>query len=420
MHQFLANSYVVTLPFIFAFTAGGGRLTPTIAVSAAMMIAMMADVGRKRVLPRQARMVLLASLPLLLYVLVNPLLTDSFGAKSVMHYLSYCASLVLFYIVPALFLSLYSPWISVDGVLKVLTASLVLTAGYALLQFSMRNLFELNIEAYLPFPSGIEADSMFLGRFYRARGFAPEPGHFALYLEMSIPFMAFYFTRGGQRHSWAVKLFCFFIVGLAVIATASPVPLFLLTSVFFVVALAVRPRLRAVGWIGIAAMLAIGVGIGYVIDSTLQGVVSFREMAWQFAFDKIGSYSADDRASRLDTAVTVFSQFGPVGHLFGGGAAIADKLGLGGDQTIFLLYPLIVTELGLVGLMLFGALLFWFSMSARSLPGVGRRMWWWGFLTMLLHYAIVANYWYPYLWFFGVFPMLFSREHLAGSNRESA
>lgn len=410
MYQLVASLYVGTLPFIFALTAAEGRATPTMLVSVVMLFLLVID-GRMRAEDRPAvRSVLLTGLPLLCYVLVGPVLTNSFETRSLTHYLAYATSVVLFFMVPALFLSINSHRISPDRVLKALTAGLLLASGYAVVQFLLRNAFDINIESYLPFPGGIEADSTVLGLYYRARGFAPEPGHFALYLEACTPFMAYYFSRNRQRIGTLARWACFCMVGLAILATASPVPLLVMSLAFGLAAILVRPRLRLAGWASIAAVVGLICVAVLALGRMGQGADSAADLAWELAFGKVGSYSADDRLHRLDTARSIIDASGPYHHLVGSGAAVSEKLGLADDQTIFLLYPLLVAEIGLLGLALFCFAFAGFALKAGSLPDAGRRYWWWGFLTVLMHYSIIANYWYPYLWFFGVVPYLF-QEH---------
>jgi hypothetical protein len=410
VHQVLANLYVASLPFIFAFTAGAGRLTPTLGISALMLVVMLVDGRATGGGMRNARVAVLAGMPLLIYLAISPLLTDSFGIKSLTHYAAYAVSLIFFYIVPAAFVALNRDKLSADGVLGALTSSAVVASVYAIAQFALKNTVGLNIETFLPVPDGIEAESMFLGLYYRARGFAPEPGHFALFLETCLPFIVYFFSRNAARIGKARKVASIGVVVVAILTTASPVPIFLLTMNFFLVAVLIRPRMRVLGWLGIGGVaIALAAAI-YYLDVVLQGSAPLRELVWQFLFDKVDSFSAEDRMSRLETARQIVAEAGTFAQLFGNGAAITYKLGLGDDQTIFLLYPLLFVELGLIGLLLFALLFGCFALTAKRLPGLGGRLWWWGFLSILMHYIIIGNYWYPYLWLFGVIPYLFDKD----------
>ena len=92
-----------------------------------------------------------------------------------------------------------------------------------------------------------------------------------------------------------------------------------------------------------------------------------------------------------------------IDYIIGHGPNATVSLGYPSELTILLLFPLLFVELGAIGILLFLSIVSVFLFKSVSIHGNVRFYVQASLISVLLHYVFISNYWYPYLWFLGIF-----------------
>ncbi len=136
------------------------------------------------------------------------------------------------------------------------------------------------------------------------------------------------------------------------------------------------------------------------------------DLVFTNSLEKLDSGSSDDRLNRLNVFLNIVDSMNIFDFFFGFGPNATVSLGYGELFTIVLLYPLVFVELGLFGLLSFGLIISYFIYYSFSLYGKIRFYIQVSLIAVLIHYLFIANYWYPYLWFLGIFIYLYPKLEL--------
>lgn len=231
-------------------------------------------------------------------------------------------------------------------------------------------------------------------RFFRARGTVVESGHLAMYLLMFAPFVYHY-----QLNINKSKLKTF---------------LSLLT-----VAFAVFFTFSAAGFAELALILLVVVGVFLVklfqkikLSQILMVYpivfVIFLCSIYYFAYkggnlnflasiiDKLtfANYSIGDPGSRITRwfrAWELFKESPIIGHGSGITSIVYDT----GSTSLYLE---ILTGTGLLGLGLFLIIMFYHLNIIFKLQGNLKYIYLVSFVTMTVHYSVISDYWYPWMW----------------------
>lgn len=392
--------YLYSLPFTYAFSYREGLVTLTVWVAIfALLFCIFKFVFGGIYIPDKFPMFLLSlfCLSLVATIIYQNIPND----KTINHLSAYSGSVVLFCIVPMLLVSVADDPLSGRLLLNDLANITRLCSLAVIVQFWMNNFTAYTFEDFIPYPQGIEAQSMFLGQFFRSRGFAAEPGHFSLLLEMLVPLMAYSQRERWRRQRWLLPA-DIALVFLGFCAIGSPTG-FIVLGVAYVFAQAISgsgPRSSTL------VLMAFSVGVIVAIYEfflrDMVGGFSLAEFAWELISGKLESSSANVRADRFALGWTLLGEATPMQLIFGYGPASYFNLNLG-DQSIIQLAQLLLVESGVVGTALFSWAFLSLARTARRTLGDARMFFFWSMGALVIHYTFISNYYYPYLWL--LFPL---------------
>ena len=391
----LLRLYLYTLPFTYAFSAREGLVTLTVGVaSLALVFCLFGVIFAGVRIPSKFPIFLLILFCLnMVFAIMEQNIANE---KTINHFSAYTGSILLFGVVPMLLVSAADSEKTTSIICKDLVVIARLCCVVAIVQFWMNNFTRYTFEDFIPYPQGIAAESMFLGRFFRSRGFAAEPGHFSLLLEMLVPFVA-YSQRGiWLRQRWRL-LIDVMLIFLGFCCIGSPTG-FIILGVSYVVAQTVSgggPRASTL-WLFLISCVAI-VAVYELMIRDLVGGASLTDVAWEMISGKLDSSSADVRADRFALGWTLLSEATTSQLMFGYGPASYYNLNLG-DQSIIQLLQLLLVETGIVGTALFAGAFISLARSAKKTLSDPMLFYFWSMFALALHYTFISNYYYPYIW----------------------
>ncbi len=234
-----------------------------------------------------------------------------------------------------------------------------------------------------------EYNPLFLKLFYRARGFAEESGHMGLFYEFSFPIILYYIN---YVKSIFKKLFFFITTFLAVFFIFSPLTIILILSSTLIWLFFINKNLASV-----LLFLIILFFLFFQYDLLDLIIYSLFE---KLSFDS-NSISVVDRLDRLNCVMDNFDNL-----LFGVGPFNFYKycyfdttLNLFFDILIY--YGIIIFLITII--ILIRILYISFKISKYSLLI--------SFLFLLIHYQIITNFWYPFL--FLTFGLIYFQQQIS-------
>ncbi|WP_319589879.1 hypothetical protein [uncultured Draconibacterium sp.] len=274
---------------------------------------------------------------------------------------------------------IFSSKVDVYKVLLILT---FLTNFFIFYEFTTKN-FIPSLFIELPRPRVMEMDALFLGVFQRARGFAEEPAHMGLFYEFVVPILFMKYRKEKPRIVFITFLITSFLAVFCIFSSFTIVML----GLYFLLFILFKTRLKLKIRILIVAIAAI-IGIAFYHPEFF----NYLDLAVDAISNKIlmkGGASATDRSIRFNEGIQIVLKY-PLGI----GAMNMSKispypssLNLYLDLLMFF-GPFVLTSfLIYIGVIVYKA----FKLDIWSLFA--------STLIVLAHYFIIANFWYPYLWF---------------------
>lgn len=393
--------YVLSLPFTYALSFWDGRLSITVLLSCYLgFLLSFRLISHHLIIPRLGA-VYFMFFAFLFFLPLGSLFANTFSSTTFNHLLAYLVSIIGLGFIPMLAVANIqeSGWAAV--LLRDLMWTARLAATVAVVQFICSNFFGQFFEDYIYYPDTIEARSMFMGLFYRSRGFAAEPGHYAFTLEFLAPLL-FYGHSLVRNKSIYVIVADFLLILLAFFCIGSPLGLLVFGAGFLLAFLFFPSRHNIV--LLCCGLFALAVAFSLMdIVSNQVNQSNWLDLLSSLFIDKLSSTSAIDRAERIDIGFRLIEDAAPLQMLFGYGPAVYESQKLG-DQTIMQFYLLLLLEGGVVGMILFVGGFICLTAYAIKQLGSGRFFYFWAFISLLLHYFFISNYYYPMIWF--LFPLL--------------
>lgn len=394
----LLRLYIYSLPFTFALSLFDGRLTITLIISFLLLISLFLHscVARLNSIPFLLSFALFSGF--LICLLIGTIFTGAFSVKSINHLSAYTASIVFFGLVPLLAIKNVALRYNSIVLLKDFVVVARLSCLLVIFQFFLSNFLNIFLEEYIYFPTTIEARSTFLGLFYRSRGVAAEPGHFAFFLEFCVPFILYaqkYLVPKRNMKLWFnVDLT---IILLALFSTGSPLGIATLILGFVISAsLFSDPSKKT-----IALAFAFSAGVLAIIlllmsnSMDQRGVVDILSSVF---LDKVDSTSSTVRENRLAVGLTLIGQADLFTFFLGYGPAVYDTQNLG-QNSIIILYLLLLIEGGAIGFLFFVGGFLVLAVKAENMISSGKFFFFWALINCSIHYFFISNYYYPMIWF---------------------
>ena len=395
----LFKYYIYSLPFIWSFTILSGRLTPTILISLLMFLIVLINLNLYKLNFSKCKLLLVFLY--LLSIFLSFFLSNKYNQSTFLHAISYVLSFFFFYLIPLIYTRLNYQLI---GEIPRYCFNLVIGLTFFIfLEFSLTNFFSVDLHSYLLLPSDDLPDSSFLGRFIRPRGFAPEPGHLSLLIEILLFISLIYL----EKSSLFIKISFITFTYLGVCLTASVSGL-LIIPLSYILSIIIVYRKNLIIFKIILNLLFLTIFILIIYYSNI--IFIFNEFIDDQIILKFDSTSALDRINRVNIFLDIVSNFTFFNYFFGVGPGIVSILNLSDSESIINLYLLVFSELGILGIFL---LLFFFYSSLKIYNDQTFNPWisictLGAVVVVSMHFLLIANYWYPYFWLPFLFLNLFT------------
>lgn len=415
MHSRLLTFYIYSLPFVSAFA-----LTGTITISLLLSILMMAAVIREILITKPSFTFPYNYIIIIAVVFwasaVLSYVFNSFGfAKSINHLLAYSTVVFLFLLTPLLYLYVFQKHIKQQKILKAIFQITLFCTVFTIIEFVAKNTLDIDINEFLPRPTLTQYDALAISLFQRARGFAEESGHFALFLEAFTPISLYYlFFSGYSKLRSAVKVIFILIIYTAWLLTVSTagficLPISILITLILNGNLVAQKSKLFLKYIGLGFLLIAGF---LVLLNLFLPIV---DLIWFTTFQKSDSSSFDDRTDRINFFNNYFFSGTPLNFLFGYGPAGYSNLGFDETRSIVSFYLTLIFELGISGSFVILILILFIIFATFRLSPKARLFFQTALFTTLLHYFFIGNYWFPWLWFLSavIFFLSFKQLKLA-------
>lgn len=409
----IVRAYVFSLPFSYAMSLRNGSVTSTLIIGGVLGLCLLAPGWsiEKRTVRNVAALfwpygILLGSI--FLGAEINTHTTD----KSLPHFLAYASSVLCFAIIPYLAFSQLDDQQKRRVLLDIANVARFSCAA-VLVQFVCGNFFNIFFEDFISYPESYASQSIFLGIFFRSRGFASEPGHFAFFLESIIPLL--FLVNRKLKASARIYTFDILLTAFAFLSMGSPAGIaIMILGLSFATILTGKVRFQAILRGGIALILILG-SLSVILDKFTESNLNAWDAISGIFVDKTDSSSSMEREDRFRKGIDLFINASPIEQAIGYGPAVYMSQNLG-DDTIIQLYLLLILEAGAIGLFSFLLALLILAANIKKLPPDYRHYMLWALINCALHYVLISNYYYPYIWLLYPALMLFTTSNPALSN----
>lgn len=269
-----------------------------------------------------------------------------------------------------------------------LLAGTVLSLVFCITEFIIKNNFGVEFDLFLPRLNPIVYDPTLGGdsNIVRARGFAEESGHYALFIELIVPILGAYLWQNKKFKSFSTLLILSLIAITLTFSTISQLALF----PAIITAILIHNKLH----IDSKFIITFGLLISLTLLSLLVIPGSFESLVYKITENGFNG--------RLDNIEPIFaliekSDYWQLIFGFGSGSFYNIENLEGG---IFSLPFLIFVEMGFVGLCL---LLIFITLCIHKIRCISdlnvRYAFALSFSFALWHYCAIGNYYYPWIWF---------------------
>ncbi len=401
--------YIFTMPFVSAFAFTGTISLPLIFALFLFMLMIIKTLRYLKLPQGFLGFDVLIILSFLFFDVLSFIINGWGNAASFNHTIAYLSTFLLFYVATKFTLfNISDKNLLFKRILQFVTCTTLLSALYSNAEFISANFFNLNLNNYIPRPSEAQEsyDASVLSLFYRARGFAPESGHFAFMMELFSP-LAIYYIYFSRFCKWikplkfvAITLICLSFI--FAVSTASfviiPTSVFIASivyskSIFSYIKRNLRKSILAT--VSVSAVIFL---FNYFFSVSALIILSISE--------KLDSTSLYDRQARTDFFYNIFSHLSLIEKIIGAGPAGVIVLGFDKFNAILNLYYSVTFELGIVGLIL---LLLLFSYIILKVIKIRSRLSFFLLIALIsgiMHYWFIADFWYPWFWFVAVFSLM--------------
>jgi len=305
------------------------------------------------------------------------------------HLISFIICYVLFFTMPLNYLK-HNRGYALNLLFKIIAIGVLLSSIVAICEFLVTNFFKMSFD-YFPRPAAYDYDyePLSIGGMIRARGFAEESGHFALYL-ISMYFLTLQYMK--DNYGKVIVLTYSVLVFIALLASFSVSGLmfaFLSLSITYMIYNFNSPlKMIFILIFFFIFMLSVEMLIQYLTGFSILFDVVLSKLS--------GSTSMSDRSLKFTTVLSFMSDSdGVLIHLFGLGPAFYDTYGL---PTLVTLYPLLYVQFGIVGLGVYLALIS-YPLFYAKLQGIKiDKYLFCSYLFSIFFFLGISNYWFPWFW----------------------
>ncbi|MEZ4901460.1 MAG: hypothetical protein R2822_06710 [Spirosomataceae bacterium] len=326
------------------------------------------------------------------------------SSKPTNHLIAYLFTVIILYFCIRLYFNYLNSKISdfLGKVLKWLSFGVFVSATFGLFEFLSKNLFDFSIDEYIPRSFVEEYTPTFLGKFIRLRSFVEESGHYALFIEICLPLMVYYFFYHptGKATRRIVAYIYVIITIIAFIFTFSSAGIAIAGIMLVVLGLTnIQSRITPQFLTTFVFILVVIIGLVYWTNNYLidELNININEALNILTIEKAtDSGSQMDRTEKIQTAIEVIKNSNILNLLIGYGPAAYDSLRI---DIVIGLYVVLFLETGIFGLTFFVCFFIYIYLKLFSIQNKPFRT----SLTIsissaLIHYLFIGNYYYPWLW----------------------
>lgn len=412
--------FILFMPFTSAFAISGTINLPIIA-GVFLFLVLLFQLTNSRTLPFNFLSIeSIAIFLFLFFVLLSYLINGSSYSFSFNHLLAYYSTFLLFFLSPLLF---FTNSIEIEKVfqttLKYIFFAVIISAIFSIFEFTLTNFLAINVTDFVPRANVKEYDPLITGFLIRSRGFAEESGHYGFMMELFAPISVYYlyFSKYCNYSNTLKNIFTFCIV-LSIITSFS-VSTFILLPFCLVLSLIIKFKLISKAIVQQAKKIIITLVILIIIWQVINLFIPLNEILLITLDEKFDSFSLNDRLERSNYFWSTFPKLPLENILFGSGPSWYKILGLDESFSFLSIYQTITFENGLFGLLCIIGLLTSIFIKLLRIKDTISIFFFTSFLSGILHYNNISNYWYPWFWFFISFIMFyyysFSLKHENGN-----
>jgi hypothetical protein len=320
---------------------------------------------------------------------ITLLLSTRVAEKNVNHFIAYTVVVAFYYFFVKFLLAAEHTYEYYGSAVRTaLASSVALVSAYALLEFVDTNFLKLGLTSWVIFPEEMRSyDALFLV-FTRARGFVVESGFLALFLNVAAPISVLH-----VRHTLGAVAACAFAL---LIAGAMAVTFSVAGVTFLAVGLAVGALMYLYDRAVVLVPLRSALGLAVVVMALVALGIALPPKVWAPVIGKLSLSDFSSGSERLGTwtgGLSVALEHPLIGT--GIGSTSRDT-----GSGIMSFYLTMLKEGGVVTL---GAIVLFLGGVLRritTLPAATPYKYAYAasFVAAVLHYAVISDVWYPWLW----------------------
>ena len=325
---------------------------------------------------------------------INKIFIFQSDTVKVGHLLAYFTTICYFYLFVKWALTSFLANDSFYVLLSYIYIATYIVVIFIIVEFVLKNAFALSLNGLIPWPSTSSRNAISLG-FFRAYGLTSEPGHTAMFLEIMAPLSAYFLIL---KEKYAQFFLFLLLSSLALIFTFSAASFVIAPLAVFISFLLFALTRKKIGVhfykfiFIITTLFVILLSLSYFLE-----LITFSDLANQ-VMTKLSTDngSAYERVMRLEEFYEVFVNADVVNILIGYGPGAYKDLAI---DSVISLYPSLLLETGLIGLATFCLFLLAIFRKILKISGGPQFFFLVSFLSAVMHFFIISNYWYPWFWF---------------------
>jgi len=314
--------------------------------------------------------------PIIISSFIN--ISSAFEPKFASHLASYSTVFCMFYLAPRELLKRKA-----TSLFFGITSGLIISLLYEYFEFVVANALDRHMLEIIPRVSVQEYDASFAVKITRARSFAEESGHYALYLGIICP-IAIYLAPPGisTKYKWVMVLMT--CVGLVLTFSTAGIA-FSLAVIALLTTMSKALRVKHVWKVLIFGFLATAT---YAFFDLTLGI-----HLEDLVLIKVDDYSG--RLPRFDESMSYFLQARAEQIFFGLGPGYYDRLEL---PSVISLCALTLFQTGVFGLICYLAMFIAAFKRINLFRDLDRILLRFAILFAFLMYLGSSNYWFPWIW----------------------
>ena len=408
LHKISFYLFLFFTPFTSAFAISGTINLPIISASILFALNIARFFANNKFNKNFIGLETISIVVLLIFVLFSFIINGVKYPFSLNHTLAYYSSFILFFLSPLFYLINYCTITDFNkNVLKYIVITVLVSAIFSLLEFSLTNIFSITVTDYIPRANVKDYDPFIVGFLIRSRGFAEESGHYGFMIEIFLP-LCIYYMYSSEICTWK-KAFKFFVVVCIILSiiTSFSVASFLIipTGVLFALLFNINATLHFIK--NYYKRISVIILCLVVVWQLINIYIPINEIISITISEKFDSFSYVDRATRTEFFFKTFQNLPLTNIILGAGPSGFKILGYDDSFSFLSLYQTITFEVGLIGLL---CLLFFLLSTFRKIYLIQNN-----FRTYLLisfycgisHYTSILNYWYPWFWIMCAFAIFY-------------